>query len=144
MEIERAGRYKDKTNIILKRASQIESWVQDISSDQFLEDDRTKLATYKAFQEIVEACMDIVAKDLAFLREDVLGVLLYGSWATGESHERRATSTSASLPLLRKIRPPSSGALLQQFAMTVRHPDIRTDAPLPEDEGDRTGSCCLL
>lgn len=33
MEIDWAGRYKDKTNIILKRASQIESWVQDISSD---------------------------------------------------------------------------------------------------------------
>ena len=28
------------------------------------------------------------AKDLAFLQEDVLGVLLYGSWATGESHEK--------------------------------------------------------
>jgi hypothetical protein len=50
MEIERARRYKDKTNIIIKRASQIESWVQDISSEQFLDDDRTKLATYKAFQ----------------------------------------------------------------------------------------------
>jgi hypothetical protein len=36
MEIERARRYKDKTNIIIKRANQIESWVQDISSDQFL------------------------------------------------------------------------------------------------------------
>jgi uncharacterized protein YutE (UPF0331/DUF86 family) len=33
MEIERAKRYKDKTNIIIKRAHQIESWVQDISSD---------------------------------------------------------------------------------------------------------------
>ena len=28
------------------------------------------------------------AKDLAFLQGDVLGVLLYGSWATGESHEK--------------------------------------------------------
>lgn len=73
MEIERAGRYKDKTNIILKRASQIESWVQDISVDQFLEDDRTKLATYKAFQEIVEACMDIIAmmcKDMDIIPKD--------------------------------------------------------------------------
>jgi len=73
MEIERARRYKDETNIIIKRASQIESWVQDISSDRFLEDDRTKLATYKAFQEIVEACMDIVAmmcKDMNLVPKD--------------------------------------------------------------------------
>jgi uncharacterized protein len=26
-------------------------------------------------------------KDLAFLQDNVLGVLIYGSWATGESHE---------------------------------------------------------
>jgi uncharacterized protein YutE (UPF0331/DUF86 family) len=73
MEIERAKRYKDKTNIIIKRAHQIKSWVQDLSSDQFLDDDRTKLATYKAFQEIVEACMDIVAmmcKDLNLVPKD--------------------------------------------------------------------------
>jgi uncharacterized protein YutE (UPF0331/DUF86 family) len=73
MEIERARRYKDKTNIIIKRANQIESWVQDISADQFLEDDRTKLATYKAFQEIVEACMDVVAmmcKDMYMVPKD--------------------------------------------------------------------------
>lgn len=73
MEIERARRYKDKTNIITKRAHQIESWVQDISSDQFQDDDRTKLASYKAFQEIVEACMDIVAmmcKDMNLVPKD--------------------------------------------------------------------------
>jgi uncharacterized protein YutE (UPF0331/DUF86 family) len=73
MEIERAKRYKDKTCIIIKRSNQIESWVQDLSYDQFLDDDRTKLATYKAFQEIVEACMDIVAmmcKDLNLVPKD--------------------------------------------------------------------------
>ena len=73
MEIERAKRYKDKTNIIMKRAHQIECWVQEISSDQFLDDDRTKLATYKAFQEIVESCMDIVAmmcKDMNQIPKD--------------------------------------------------------------------------
>ena len=73
MEIVRARRYKDKINIIIKRANQIEGWVQDFSSDQFLEDDRTKLATYKAFQEIVEACMDVVAmmcKDMDLVPKD--------------------------------------------------------------------------
>ncbi len=61
MEIERAKRYKDKSNIVIKRSNQIETWVQDIHSSQFLEDDRTKLAIYRAFQEAVEACMDIMA-----------------------------------------------------------------------------------
>lgn len=61
MEIERAKRYKDKINIIIKRAHQIESRVQDISSDQFQDDDRTKLATCKAFLEIGDASMDIIA-----------------------------------------------------------------------------------
>ena len=73
MEIERARRYKDKTNIMIKRTNQIDSWLQDISTDKFLEDDRTKLATYKAFQEIVEACMDIVAmmcKDMGIVPKD--------------------------------------------------------------------------
>ena len=73
MEIERAKRYKDKTNIIMKRAHQIKCWVQEISSDQLLDDDRTKLATYKAFQEIVESCMDIVAmmcKDTSIVPKD--------------------------------------------------------------------------
>ncbi len=34
------------------------------------------------------AIIEKARKDLAFLQGDVLGVLLYGSWATGESHER--------------------------------------------------------
>ena len=33
------------------------------------------------------AIIEKARKDLAFLQGDVLGVLLYGSWATGESHE---------------------------------------------------------
>ena len=35
-------------------------------------------------REIVE----MAKKDLAFLQDNVLGVLIYGSWATGESHEK--------------------------------------------------------
>ncbi len=30
-------------------------WALDIPPDQFLGDDKTKLATYKAFQEMIEA-----------------------------------------------------------------------------------------
>jgi predicted nucleotidyltransferase len=35
-------------------------------------------------REIVE----MAKKDLAFLQDNVLGVLIYGSWATGKSHEK--------------------------------------------------------
>lgn len=49
MEIERAKRYKDKLNIIIKRCNQIEAWMLEVSPSQILEDDKTLLATYKAF-----------------------------------------------------------------------------------------------
>ena len=47
--------------------------MQAISADQFLKDDCTKLVTYKAFQEIIEACMDIVGvmcKDIDLISKD--------------------------------------------------------------------------
>lgn len=58
---ERSGRYKDKLDIVFKRAGQAQRWLDEISPDDFLEDDKTKLASYKAFQEAVEACLDLVA-----------------------------------------------------------------------------------
>jgi len=58
---ERSGRYKDKLDIVFKRAGQAKRWLDEISPDDFLEDDKTKLASYKAFQEAVEACLDLVA-----------------------------------------------------------------------------------
>jgi len=61
MDVDRIIRYKEKANIIFKRADQIEEWALDIPPDQFHGDDKTKLATYKAFQEIVEGAMDMVA-----------------------------------------------------------------------------------
>lgn len=73
MEIDRAKRIKDKTNIILKRSEQIRGWAISLQAADFLEDEKTKLATYKAFQEIVEACMDIVAmmcKDMDIVPKD--------------------------------------------------------------------------
>jgi uncharacterized protein YutE (UPF0331/DUF86 family) len=78
MKIERAGRYKDKLDLIFKRAGQAQDWLEDVSSDVFLEDDKTKLASYKAFQEAVEACMDLVAmmcKDLGIKPQDDYGNL---------------------------------------------------------------------
>lgn len=73
MKTERAGRYKDKLDLIFKRAGQAQSWLEEVSSEVFLEDDKTKLASYKAFQEAVEACLDLVAmmcKDLGILPMD--------------------------------------------------------------------------
>ena len=61
MKIERAGRYKDKLNLVSKRVEQVQEWLQQISAEEFLEDDKTRLASYKAFQEAVEACLDLVA-----------------------------------------------------------------------------------
>jgi uncharacterized protein YutE (UPF0331/DUF86 family) len=61
MKIERAGRYKDKLNLVSKRVEQVQGWLQQISAEEFLEDDKTRLASYKAFQEAVEACLDLVA-----------------------------------------------------------------------------------
>lgn len=73
MKIERAGRYKDELDLIFKRAGQAQSWLEEVSSEVFLEDDKTKLASYKAFQEAVEACLDLVAmmcKDLGIQPQD--------------------------------------------------------------------------
>lgn len=58
---ERAGRYQDKLQVVFKRAAQAQGWLEEVSIEDFLEDDKTKLASYKAFQEAVEACMDLVA-----------------------------------------------------------------------------------
>jgi uncharacterized protein YutE (UPF0331/DUF86 family) len=73
MKAERAGRYRDKLNLIILRAGQAQSWLEEEDPEDFLEDDKTKLATYKAFQEAVEASMDVVAmmcKDLGITPQD--------------------------------------------------------------------------
>ena len=69
----RACRYKDKLDMVFKRTGQVEEWLADVSEDEFLEDDMTKLAVYKAFQEAVEASLDLVAmmcKDLGITSQD--------------------------------------------------------------------------
>ncbi len=72
MDTDRLNRYKEKIDIIEKRIQEAEEW-SNISSDKFVQDERTKLATYKAFQEIAESCMDIIAmacKDVKILPKD--------------------------------------------------------------------------
>jgi uncharacterized protein YutE (UPF0331/DUF86 family) len=78
MKPERAGRYRDKLDLIILRAGQAHSWLDEEDPEDFLADDKTKLATYKAFQEAVEASMDLVAmmcKDLGSTPQDDYGNL---------------------------------------------------------------------
>jgi uncharacterized protein YutE (UPF0331/DUF86 family) len=71
MELSRAKRYKDKVSKIIQNIRDIKEWAS--SEEVFLEDRKTRLATYKAFQEAVEAITDIVAmmvKDLGEIPKD--------------------------------------------------------------------------
>jgi uncharacterized protein YutE (UPF0331/DUF86 family) len=61
MEIERIKRYKDKINVIIERSENVSEWIGGYEAEEFIRDEKTKLAVYKAFQEIVESCMDIIA-----------------------------------------------------------------------------------
>jgi uncharacterized protein YutE (UPF0331/DUF86 family) len=59
--------------LIILRAVQAKTWLDEDCPEIFLADDKTKLATYKAFQEAVEASLDIVAmicKDLGLNPKD--------------------------------------------------------------------------
>jgi len=60
VDIERAKRYREKLNLILERMADIEDWIPFDISD-FISDKRTRLATYKAFQELIEASFDVAA-----------------------------------------------------------------------------------
>ncbi len=73
MDIERISRYKDKLNIISERKQDIEEWVSGYDSSDFIKDKKTRLAVYKAFQELVEASFDVAAmacKDLKLIPKD--------------------------------------------------------------------------
>ena len=61
ISVERASRYKDKLDLLFKRAGQAEKWLADASGQDFLQDEKTMLASYRAFQEAVEASQDLVA-----------------------------------------------------------------------------------
>jgi len=60
--VERKARYLDKLAHVDKRIANVREWLP-----QALEDEKTKLAVYKAFQEAVEALLDIAAMKLANL-----------------------------------------------------------------------------
>ncbi|MFQ6137144.1 MAG: DUF86 domain-containing protein [Candidatus Hydrothermarchaeales archaeon] len=73
MDIGRVKRYKDKLDLIRERIGDIETWIDNLTIGDFLDDKKTRLAVYKATQEIVESAMDICAmmiKDLKLIPKD--------------------------------------------------------------------------
>ncbi|RLG56944.1 MAG: DUF86 domain-containing protein [Candidatus Hydrothermarchaeota archaeon] len=69
----RLQRYKDKLNLILLRTDEAKKWLGEKDLEELIYDNKTKLAIYKAFQEIAEASMDIIAmvcKDEKFIPKD--------------------------------------------------------------------------
>lgn len=73
MDLKRINRYKDKNNLITERIGDIEEWIFNLDNSNFISDKKTRLAVYKAFQEITEASFDIVAmmcKDFKIIPKD--------------------------------------------------------------------------
>lgn len=54
-------RYMDKISVVINRIDLIDKWIEEKPIPDLVRDEKTKLAIYKAFQEVVEALMDIIA-----------------------------------------------------------------------------------
>ncbi|RLI15527.1 DUF86 domain-containing protein [Candidatus Bathyarchaeota archaeon] len=87
----RRMRYLDKLRHIDKRISNIRRWLPELG------DEKTKLAIYKAFQEIVEAIFDIIAMKLVDLR-----IPPKDNYANLEELERRGMMEGSLLDTLRE------------------------------------------
>lgn len=61
MEEERKFRYREKIFWILDRIRLIEEWSGDFPGKEIIPDTKTLLAIFKAYQELIEAIMDIIA-----------------------------------------------------------------------------------
>jgi len=69
----RLRQYFRKIEHINQSLKLVIDWISEKSEEEFLRDIKTRYATYKAFQEAVEAAMDIVAmlvKDAGMLPKD--------------------------------------------------------------------------
>jgi len=67
IEIGRYQRYLDKIAFIQNRIKLAFQWINELSFKELLRDEKSKLAIYKAFQEAIEAMLDVIAmicKDL--------------------------------------------------------------------------------
>jgi len=87
----RRMRYLDKLRHIDRRISNIRRWLPELG------DEKTKLAIYKAFQEIVEAIFDIIAMKLVDLR-----IPPKDNYANLEELERRGMMEGSLLDTLRE------------------------------------------
>jgi len=73
MDPQRISRYVRKIELIKENMNDIQQWSSNLSIDDLLHDKKSRYAIYKAYQEIVEAFMDIIAmmvKDTGLLPED--------------------------------------------------------------------------
>jgi len=73
MDEGRRRRYLQKLELIGLRMENILSWTRGLSVEEFSSDEKTRLATYKALQEVIEASMDIcamMARDLGLCPVD--------------------------------------------------------------------------
>ena len=61
IEEARYKRYMDKLSLAIGRIDLIDKWIEEKPIHDLIRDEKTKLAIYKAFQEVVEALMDIIA-----------------------------------------------------------------------------------
>ncbi|MEM2959365.1 MAG: DUF86 domain-containing protein, partial [Candidatus Jordarchaeaceae archaeon] len=58
---ERKESYLRKIQSIQENIKSVKEWLAETTLEKFLGDKKTRLAVFKAFQEVVETCMDLVA-----------------------------------------------------------------------------------
>lgn len=58
---ERKNRYYEKLEKVEVRATDIERWMEGVDASEFVKDKKSRLAVYKAYQELVEAITDVCA-----------------------------------------------------------------------------------
>ncbi len=61
MDTDREKKYRNEFNKIYKNMQLLSEWLKPVSAEEFISDAKTRYASYKAFQEIIEALMDISA-----------------------------------------------------------------------------------
>ncbi len=65
MDDERRGRYRDKIALARERSGDVRGWTAGAASGSLAGDKKTRLAVYKALQELIEAVMDLCAMRVA-------------------------------------------------------------------------------
>jgi uncharacterized protein YutE (UPF0331/DUF86 family) len=88
MDEERRLRYQGKIHWIRGRATLISTWTEGVELREIGEDQKTTLAIFKAFQEITEGCMDLIAMYLRDhqipSRDDYSNIELITGFSSGQ------------------------------------------------------------